>query len=204
MSYLTVTWKHWYPLPCVYRATSALEDLFPCLRPDSSLLRHPDPVDVFQPCQTHANRKELFWLWHWFYAVIAGRLVRKGVVGSFLPMSINCNIRTLGLNLLYPEGFQNLTYQLTGEGLNCERLFPVHYRYLATQKRVQGSLSRRRFKWIQWCRELHVGRIHLTPEVFWQKGRRNISPQQFGGFGCYSFCLSPELHLRSMNLEAFV
>lgn len=43
----------------------------------------PDPVDVFQAFRTHASRKELFWLWWWFYAVVAGRLARKGVAGSF-------------------------------------------------------------------------------------------------------------------------
>lgn len=191
-----VTWKHEYPLPCMYRATSALEGLFPCLRPDGSLSRLRvmsgvlDPVDVFQACRMHASRKELLWLWRWFYAVVAGRLERKGVAGSFLSMSVDCNTRTPGLNWLYPEGFQNLTSQLPGEGLYCERLFPVHYRYLATWERLQGLLSRRHLKWIQWCRELHVGRIPLTPEAFWQRGRRIVSPQQFAGFRCYSFCLS--------------
>lgn len=69
-----------------------------------------------------------------FYAVVAGRLARRGVAGSFLSMSINCNTETLGLNWLYPEGFQTLTSQRPGEGLNCEMSFPVHYRYLATWK----------------------------------------------------------------------
>lgn len=58
----------------------------------------PDPVDVFQAFRTHASRKELFCLWWLFYAVVAGRLARKGVAGSFLSISINCNARTLRIN----------------------------------------------------------------------------------------------------------
>lgn len=149
-----VTWKHEYLLPCLYGATRALEGLFPCLRPDGSLSRLrvmsgvPDPVDTFWAHWTHVSRTELFWLWRWFYAVVAERLARKGVAGSSLLMSVNCIIKTFGLHWLYPEGFQILTSQLPGESLNCESLFPVHYRYLATQKRVQGLLSRKHWKWI--------------------------------------------------------
>jgi len=54
-------------------------------------------------------------------AVAAGGLARKGVAGSFLSVSVNCNTGTLGLNWLYPKGFQTLTFQLPGEGLKIVR-----------------------------------------------------------------------------------
>lgn len=87
-------------------------------------------------------------------------------------------------------GISNPTSQLSQEGLRYEKSFPVHYRYLAPQKRVQGSFSGRHSNLIQWHGELRVGRIPLTPEVFWQRRRRIISPEQFGGSRCYSFHLS--------------
>lgn len=108
------TRKHGYPLRCMYGATSALEGLFPCLRPDASLSRLrvisgvPDPVDVFQACWTHDSRKELFWLWRWFW---------KGVAGSFLSTSVNCNTGHSGLIDFTLRDFKPLPPSFQGKAL---------------------------------------------------------------------------------------